>query len=488
MPQLSSMQGSLETGNAMMRQAAVSPIRPRAVERQVLVGFGMSVLVIVAVAFVAWRSTIRFVESAAWVSHTQAVLGALKGVEASVHQAVAAERGHVITGDDRYIVDRDAAISRVLTDVQTLKELTADNAEQQANLAVLETQIGRRRAVLDELMVRRQTDGFDAARAFMSNGEPSVAATQFSAAIAAMENVEKRLLENRTFADRQSSRTMFASFVALALAVAFMLVLLSARIRREMTARERREEEVVGLNADLTQRSTALEAANRDLEAFSYSVAHDLRGPLRAIDGFSKALVEDYGDQLDETARDYLQRVEAAAGRMGELIDDLLALSRITRANMEREIVDLGALARMIADELHRRDPQREIQWDIGTGLAVEGDPKLLRIALENLLGNAWKFTGKKPDALIKVGHLQQDGQTVFYVRDNGAGFDQVYANKLFGMFQRLHKATEFEGTGVGLATADRVISRHGGRIWAEGAVDAGATFYFTLYDRERAA
>ncbi len=214
---------------------------------------------------------------------------------------------------------------------------------------------------------------------------------------------------------------------------------------------------------------------------FAYSVSHDLRAPLRSIDGFSQVLMEDYGAQLDEAGRDSLRRVRAATQRMGTLIDDLLKLARVTRAEMRTEVVDLGVMARDIAAELQRTTPERQVEFAIAQGLEARGDARLLRVALENLLGNSWKYTAKQPKPKIEFGSIEENGGRAFLVRDNGAGFDMQYADKLFGVFQRLHSVSEFEGTGVGLATVRRIIVRHGGRIWAEGAVDQGATFYFTL-------
>jgi signal transduction histidine kinase len=236
---------------------------------------------------------------------------------------------------------------------------------------------------------------------------------------------------------------------------------------------------------DLEDANHELEATNRELEAFSYSVSHDLRAPLRSIDGFSQILVEDYADEIDEEGRDYLTRVRSASQRMGTLIDDILGLSRVTRGSMERKRLDLGALAEEVAEELREARPERKVEFSAQKGLEVWGDPKLLRVALVNLIGNAWKFTAKKPEARVEFGlseRLSHRGRVpVYYVRDNGAGFDEAYSAKLFGAFQRLHRADEFEGTGIGLATVQRVVHRHGGRIWAEGEVGRGATFYFTL-------
>jgi len=253
----------------------------------------------------------------------------------------------------------------------------------------------------------------------------------------------------------------------------------------KIVARRQAEEELQLLNLELEQRVRArtaqLEAANQELEAFSYSVSHDLRAPLRGIDGWSLAFLEDYGDGLDDQGRNYLEWVRAETQRMGQLIDAMLSLSRVGRAELRREPVDLTALAQNIADRLRQTGPARQAEFILQPGLTVTADPQLLKIALFNLLDNAWKFTGRQPAAVIEFGRMAPDGQPVFFLRDNGTGFDMTYAANLFGAFQRLHQASEFPGTGIGLATVKRIINRHGGRIWAEAAVDQGATFYFTL-------
>jgi len=231
---------------------------------------------------------------------------------------------------------------------------------------------------------------------------------------------------------------------------------------------------------ELAHRAEELAHANAELEQFSYSVSHDLRAPLRSIDGFSQILLEDYAERLDEEGRAYLARVRAASQHMGHLMDDLLDLSRVSRRPLRSGLVDLSALARDIAEDLRRSQPDREVRLKIADGLRANGDARLLAVALENLLGNAWKFTSKQPAAEVEFGVAEEGGRPVYYVRDNGAGVDQAYADKLFGAFQRLHKDEEFEGTGIGLATVQRVIGRHGGRLWAEGGVGKGAKFYFT--------
>ena len=254
---------------------------------------------------------------------------------------------------------------------------------------------------------------------------------------------------------------------------------------QDITERRKAEEEVRRLNTELDQRvrlrTAQLEATNKELEAFCYSVSHDLRAPLRNIVGFSQALLQDYSTKLDEEGKEYLNRACAAGQRMTRLIEDLLYLSRVGRSEMNRTGVDLSAIVQSIAADLQKSEPNRVVEWRITPGLTAEGDERLLRIAFENLLGNAWKFTGKKPSAVIEFGTMSSDNQIVFFVKDNGAGFDMTYADKLFGVFQRLHSAAEFPGTGIGLATVQRIINRHGGRIWAQSTLGEGATLFFTL-------
>ncbi|HUJ09356.1 MAG TPA: PAS domain S-box protein [Verrucomicrobiae bacterium] len=262
-------------------------------------------------------------------------------------------------------------------------------------------------------------------------------------------------------------------------------IIAASNISRDITARVRAEQEIRKLNAELEQRvlqrTAELEVSNKELEAFSYSVSHDLRAPLRAIDGFSQSLLEEYGNKLETEARHQLERVRVGAKRMGTLIDDLLKLSRITCAEMRREQVNLSSIARQVAAELKLSEPERKVTFVIEEGMKVQGDAQLLYVVMDNLLRNSWKYTSKHPTARIEFGSLKQNGARVYFVRDDGAGFDMSHGDLLFAPFQRLHRQTEFEGTGIGLATVQRIVRRHGGRTWAEGAVEKGATFYFTL-------
>jgi light-regulated signal transduction histidine kinase (bacteriophytochrome) len=266
------------------------------------------------------------------------------------------------------------------------------------------------------------------------------------------------------------------------LATAVIFATIASYRRRQAEAANR---QVNKLNTELerrvAERTAQLDTANKELEAFSYSVSHDLRAPLRAIDGFSQAILDEYSETLDKQACQYLGRVRTGIRKMSGLIDDLLNLSRMSRTVLRRESIDLTVLARGVVGELQDGEPSRKVAIEIADGLTAHGDAQLTTIVLVNLLGNAWKYTAKRPEAQIAFGSENQGTEVVFYVRDNGAGFDMAYADKLFAPFQRLHRDSEFEGNGIGLATIQRIVLRHGGRIWVKAAVNEGATFFFTL-------
>ncbi len=259
------------------------------------------------------------------------------------------------------------------------------------------------------------------------------------------------------------------------------LITANEKLTEEVAQHTQARKNINELNEDFRRHRNALDTVNRELETFSYSVSHDLRAPLRHLIGFSTALMTDYRDRLDGTAQDYLERIARASRKMEALIDALLQLSRVSRHELNLVTVNLSNLAREVAGSLQQSAPDRHVRFSIAEQLTAQADEVLLRVMVNNLLGNAWKYTSKKAEATIEFGATEQDGQAVYFVRDNGAGFDMAYADKLFSAFQRLHRESEFEGTGIGLATVQRIINRHGGAIWTESTVGGGATFYFTL-------
>jgi signal transduction histidine kinase len=369
----------------------------------------------------------------------------------------------------------DEAIRRALAAGQGLLDrlrtaLDRLGATHAALVAESEAELDRRRQSLRPIILMTLFGGLAAALA-----AGWWFATDIAARVSALERNAERLANGE--------RLHYESSRGLDEIGSLDLTLRRAALRLRTRERELRD---VNLRLERTVHEQVL--LNRELEAFSYSVSHDLRAPLRSIDGFAQALREDWGDKLDDTAQDHLTRVRNAAQRMGRLIDDLLKLSQLTRAQIQRMEVDLSQLAREVAAELTDRNPAREVTWVIADGLRAWCDPSLARIVLDNLLGNAWKFTSKTSAPRIEFGAMPNTRPEMFFVRDNGAGFDMRYVEKLFAPFQRLHGEREFPGTGIGLATVQRIIHKHGGEVKPSAEVGEGATFYFTFEAREGSA
>ena len=455
------------------------------------------VLVNAGFAFAAIQSLLR---SASWLSHTWQAIGQTESIMSSVRDGEAGVRGYIITGNTQYLKGYLTARGTIQSQVEAFARLTADNIKQKANVDNLRLHIGRRMEQLQTAVEIRRDQGFEAARdrALAGNG---LAETDNLRVIAAdIESEELRLLSLRQTAQQRSAvLAEVATGVAAGLDLLFIVLIFRylarervLRYASEDTARQlstaneeiaRTSSELQLLNAELEdrvrQRTADLESTNRELEAFSYSVSHDLRAPLRTIDGFSLALQEDYTDAVDSTGRDYIARVRAGVQRMGGLIDALLQLSRITRAEINRTTVDVTALVQSVGQNLRDENPDQILHFDIESGMYADADPGLLRVAFENLMGNAVKFSSRKPESHIVVAFDKE--KQAFRVQDDGAGFDMHYSEKLFNAFNRLHGDKDFKGSGIGLATVARVVRRHRGTIWADSQVGHGATFWFTL-------
>jgi signal transduction histidine kinase len=459
-----------------------------------------AMLIVVLNTYLALRALRALFDAQNWRAHTFEVLLHTQTLDDDVNRATAATRAFILTGNSLYENRFYTFSGQIDAEVANLRRLTPDNDSQQHRLDFTRTRLAVRTAVLQEAIAMRKASGDTpspvqamAELADSPDGGPTVAYC-----LTQIENEENRLLADRTHASDEARRTVVLTFVVdavLALLLLGATAELLIRTLRDRAALAASAQEVQNLNADLRlanssleervdQRTRELANTNKELEAFSYSVSHDLRAPLRTIDGFSLALFEDYADKLDDAGRDYIARVRGGVQRMGQLIDALLQLSRVTRADLQFDTVDLSQIAQGVFEELKAAEPARQITFTAQPGV-VTGDGRLLRVALENLMGNAFKFTSKTPDARISFGSMPgggaHAGRTVYFIRDNGAGFDMQYVDRLFTAFQRLHGDRDFKGSGIGLATVSRIISRHHGNIWAEGEPGRGAAFSFTL-------
>jgi signal transduction histidine kinase len=453
----------------------------------------------------AFRSLKGLVSSEHWVQHTWEVIYQVELILGSARDAETGTRGFIVTGKQEYLQPHTTAIAELPAELDKFGSLTLDNPSQGARLVEMRAILEQRLELLAQTIELRRNGDSESMHAIVLSGTGKAQMDHLRAVADSMEAEERRLLEIRKKQTSDAiSRAQFS--LGFASGLDLLLILLIFRyLARERGLRVNTEEaaerlavanaaiaaradEVRQLNVTLEervrQRTAELESTNRELEAFSYSVSHDLRSPLRTIDGFSLALEEDYADAVDATGRDYIRRVRTGVQRMGQLIDALLQLSRITRAEITREPVDVSAIAQtVVADikeaNLAQKAIGQEVIFKVEDGLKADADPKLLQVALENLIGNAVKFSSKVANPVVEFGW--DDAHKAYFVRDNGAGFDMYYSEKLFNAFNRLHGDKDFKGSGIGLATVARVIRRHHGRIWAESAVDHGATFWFTL-------
>jgi len=448
-----------------------------------------ALLILACIGMLSFSSEVRSEHDREWVRHTYIVVETLQMVRIDITRAETGQRGYMLTGEAGDLETYYAGATQVRQDLKKLSDLTADNATQRAALERLDPLIG---AGLEELSdgieVRKRSGLLAGVKAVTgaNNGEKRMG--QIAAEIAEMHHTEDKLLSRRLDESDASMRKMKAAIVCgNALAISIML-LAGVVIHRETTRRNLAEKNLQQSNGRLEDRTAELSVTNSELESFAYSVAHDLRAPLRHIAGYANILVQDYEARLDAEGMRCLGKISAGAHQMGRLVDDLLSLSKIGRQKLSIQDTSLHALVAQVAEELAPEYAGRKIEWRIGELSSARCDPALMKQVFVNLLSNAVKYTGKREHAVIEVGQLRQNNERVIFVRDNGVGFDMQYVGKLFGVFERLHKARDFEGTGVGLATAQRVIRKHGGRIWAEAEVDKGATFFCTIGSPENQA
>lgn len=443
-----------------------------------------ALMILLSIGVLSFRSTVRDEEDRGWVTHTHLVLEKLQAVLIDVTQAESGQRGYILTGDEKYLEPYQAGLDQISRDVEGLRKLTSDNPRQQEAIQRLEPFVaGRIAGFADRIEIRKQSGLMAGAEAVArgNKGEHSMEVEQIRAQIREMRSTEELLLARRLETAAAGTRRMKAVIV-LGNALGILILLVAGlAIHRESGRRNLAEQNLKHAIERLERKTSELSEKNIELESFAYSVAHDLRAPLRHIAGYSNALTQDYGPRLDAEGCRYLAKLVESAQKMGRLVDDLLSLAKIGRQELSLQATPLDVLLQRVVEELAAEGSGREIEWRIGDLSSAECDPGLMKQVFVNLLSNAVKFTGKRDHAVIQVGQMMQNDERVVFVRDNGVGFEMQFAGKLFGIFQRLHKARDFAGTGVGLAIVQSIIRKHGGRIWAEAELDQGATFFFTL-------
>jgi signal transduction histidine kinase len=463
----------------MIRYSSSTGSRPRdlrRVEIKVLAGFVVALALLMVAGGYTYTTSVAFADSAEWVEHTQEVRVSLAQLSGSIVDAELAQRDFLLTAEQSRRDDFDKLIALSNGRLELLAKLVADNPPQLANLAILRTAVAGRIGVMRAAFTAFDDYGTAAARAVVAAARRAArgSAADILTQTGRMDELEVRLLSQRQAASEHKRSVTFVSLViTLALAAALFMALFRG-IRGEMKMRETLEQE-------LQAKAQQLGESNQELESFSYSVSHDLRAPLRAIDGFALMIEEDYVGRLDEEGRRFLGVIRENTKRMGALVDDLLAFSRLGRQAMAKSAVNMDALVREVVDEAVRDHQGRAPLIKIGQLPAANADRGLLRQVWVNLISNALKYCSKSERPTITLSGHRSAAECIYVIKDNGVGFSMDYVEKLFGVFQRLHRADEFEGTGVGLAIVHRIISRHGGRIWAEGKVNQGAAFSFAL-------
>jgi signal transduction histidine kinase len=468
----------------------VPRVEPQRFRSLMVIAVTVPVLLLTALAIVLTWEVRTLLAAYKAADHSSTILAELTQARLLFSDRQRGIRGYLLTGDQRFLEPYERAGQQLPAVLAALEERLSGSQGQRARLEELRKRWQDWERVADRELALYPDGDY---RTIVRQGHGKARMDAIRWVLDGIEDLERqRATLTRNEAEHRARFVLWSGATWL-LGVAALLAWGS---RRQLLVLSREYEVTVQqltdqaealrasearLEARVAQRTAELTHANQELESFSYSVSHDLRAPLRAIDGFSQALIEDEGERLSPEGRQRLQRTRAAATRMGQLIDDLLQLSRVSRSEMRRERVDLSALARDVAEDLKHSEPGRDVKFNIAEGLKTQGDARLLRVALENLLGNAWKFTSRCPAARIEFFAQGGNGHPQYAVRDNGVGFNMAYAGKLFSPFQRLHKATDFPGTGIGLATVQRIVHRHGGHIEAEAGPGAGATFRFTL-------
>ena len=491
--------------------------------KMITTAFALAMAILVLIVALTYYSTTQLIQAEVSRQHNHRVLEGTQLLLSELEDAETGQRGYLITGEDSYLEPYQGAMEEVRNTMKELHDLLRQDPDQARDLTTIERLKEAKLAELRQTIGLRRNAGFDAAKQIVETNVGKQTMDDIRKYIAGMdERAEKSLIIDQQLTETAARRSIRVVLLGGVLTVVLLLstfILLRNEIAvrtnaeekvsrlneglkqgtaeleaknkelgafnnmlaAEIAGRKVAEEGIQRLNADLERRTEELEASNKELEAFTYSVAHDLRAPLRHIDGFSKLLLEEGGAELGDENKRYLSRICDGTNRMGQLVDDLLNLARLGRRELSLQVTGLNSIVQDVLKDVKAENANREIQWNIQPLPFVECDPALVRQVFSNLLSNAAKYSRPRKPATIEVSQINHDGQPVILVRDNGVGFSMKYADKLFGVFQRLHRPEDFEGTGVGLATVHRIVRKHGGRVWAEAELDKGATFFFTL-------
>lgn len=449
-------------------------MRLTTIEKKVLVGFGATLLILGAMVVGGAFSIRAFVSASRWVTHTYDVLQAIEIVHEQVQASELGVRAFIITGNRTQLDQRDLARNQLNDALKSVGSLTRDNRIEQVRVALLRDVVAQLRGVQDRIIATHERVHADSASELSSMVASYQLLQKTSVLLQSMRETEKQLLDQRIEQAHATALYTVLVFGALVLSMLGIKIYLFMRIKDEVQERER-------MDADLLRAKQGLEVTNKELESFSYSISHDLRSPLRAVNGFARILDSEYGPRFDEEGHRIIGVILKNSEKMSALIDDLLTFSRVGRGVVNKTEVDMSALVRKVHSELLTAGEYSATRFSIGELPKAEGDLVLLTQVWTNLVSNAFKYSGKHSAPQVTVDGELLDGECVYSIKDNGVGFDMRYYEKLFGVFQRLHSETEFQGTGVGLAITQRIVMRHGGRVWAEAAPEKGATFYFSL-------
>jgi len=444
------------------------------IEQRVLAGFGLVFACILVISAVSYRNTSVVLDNSRLDTSSHELVQLLSSMGETLDAAERGHRRYLVTGDESYLNAYRTLKEQTPEYTRYLDALTRRLPHQQARTAMLLQLIRQQLDLEADAIAQRSQKGADAVRHLALPGVAKRELDQIHRVMAEIDSAEQQMVHDRVLRSATSTKNTIALLGTGALLLLVLLGAVYYLIHHDIDTRRR-------VAAELVRRGELLQAANKELEAFSYSVSHDLRAPLRHIDGYAALLAKSAGQGLNEKAQRYLQTISDSAKQMGQLIDDLLVFSRMGRQEMLHTTVDLNQLVKTVIHDLRLDLQGKTISWTIGPLPEVPGDPAMLRQVYMNLISNAVKFTATRPVPRIEIGAKERAGEVDLFVSDNGVGFDMQYVNKLFGVFQRLHRNEEFEGTGIGLANVRRIIHRHGGRTWAEGALDQGATFHFSL-------